>query len=150
VSEKVLVVKRTLPANPAVVFDALTQPAIMARWFFAGPDWNARVEGEPRVGGRYSIEMVMPDGNVAKMWGQYNELDPPTRVVFTWNTDRVSNTVVTIELTARGTDETELVLYHLLPEEAEVQRMHQAGWLACLENLAGVLAGGQWSGHSLR
>ncbi len=134
-SDAVLVVKRSLSALPEAVFSALTDPAIMAQWFFAGADWSADVSGDPRVGGAYTITMHAPDGRSIAQWGEYREIDPPDRLVFTWSNDLVQDTVVTVELTPRGRERTDLVLYHALPDEAQIHRMHRDGWAACIAGL---------------
>ena len=132
-SDQLLIVRREMPAPVAHVFDALTKPELIAKWFFAGPDWSARIETTAESGAPYLLEMIEPGGAVTKIWGEFREIDPPKRLVFTWNSEIAEDTVVTIELTPGKNDTTTLVLYHALPEI--LQPVHTAGWNGCLENL---------------
>ena len=73
--------------------------------------------------------------------GTYVEVDRPHKLVFTWNgplTNNV-NTLVTVELIARG-DETDLVLTHeRLPTSAIVEG-HTRGWGNILDHLADAVS----------
>ncbi len=132
-SDKLLIVRRELPAPVAYVFDALTKPELMAKWFFAGPDWSAQIDTTAKSGAPYLLEMIEPGGAVTRIWGEFREVEPPKRIVFTWNSDIAEDSVVTIELTPGENDTTALVLYHALPEASHPA--HTMGWNGCLENL---------------
>lgn len=132
-SDKLLIVRRDLPAPVAVVFDALTKPDLIAKWFFAGPDWSARIETTAESGAPYLLEMIEPGGGVTTIWGEYREIEPPKRIVFTWNSDIAEDTIVTIELAPGENDTTALVLYHAIPES--LHPAHSMGWEGCLNNL---------------
>ena len=133
-----LEIKRTYPASPERIFDALTQPQLMAKWFFGMEDGRAEVESDLRVGGQYRIRMFKPDGSGSECadydpHGEYLEIDRPRKLVFTWISEGfVDYSVVTILLEPRG-DETELILRHELPEA--VVAPHREGWSACLSHL---------------
>jgi uncharacterized protein YndB with AHSA1/START domain len=138
-AERVLVVRRLLAATPERVFQAWTDARLLSRWFFAGETWTAKVENDPRVGGAYRIDMITPEGVVHTQSGVYRAIDPPRRISFTWSNELVGDTLVVIELSARG-DRTELVLTHYLPEQEVVERMHREGWEGCLASLERLLA----------
>lgn len=61
-------------ARPETVFAFLTDPAKMVRWM------GGRVELDPRSGGVYRVEINTRD--IAR--GEYVEVVPHRRVVFTW------------------------------------------------------------------
>ena len=95
-----------------------------------------------RVGGDLRIVMK-GDGRVMEHTGQYLEIDPPRRLVFTWVSPYTGSvpSVVTVELHAAGDDLTDLRLVHSrLPDEAA--RWHRGGWDRMLARLAGRLKEG--------
>lgn len=134
-SDDIIVLERLFDADAQTLYDAWTDPEIMAQWFFVGMDWSAEVENELRVGGGYRLAMLMPTGERHTMHGDYLELDPPRRVVFSWSSHVVENSRVTIELETKG-EQTLLRLTHELIPTAEARDAHRQGWGGCLENLA--------------
>ena len=70
--------------------------------------------------------------------GEYLEIKPPEKLVFTWNSPAVQNTRVTVELKDLG-DSTEIWLTHeLLPTE-EARKSHEGGWNGCMVKLERLL-----------
>ena len=57
-----LVLERTLNAPRALVWRALTDPALLKRWFAPRPYEISEVEMDLRPGGIFRIRMVGPDG----------------------------------------------------------------------------------------
>ena len=134
-------IKRTLSGRRETVFSAWTRPELMARWFFPDPSWTATVSSELRVGGHYEVSMRDPSGGVHLQFGEYREIVPTSRLVFTWSCPDlgVKNSVVTVELRESG-DRTDLHLTHELPPDPKIRREHEEGWTGCLGNLATLLA----------
>lgn len=138
-SQKV-VLKHVFNAKPETVFSAWTTPALMARWFDGGcdnPDAAVArdVKVDLRVGGKYELKMGQSDKT---HHGEYREIKLNEKIVFTWNSPAVTNTLVTIEFKAVG-QKTELTLTHeLLP--MEWRERHQKGWNNIFRNLDNVLA----------
>jgi uncharacterized protein YndB with AHSA1/START domain len=136
-AEVQLELRRLLPASREEVFEAWTRPEVMTTWCAPGPMTTPSVEIDLRPGGAYRIEMRGPDGASHVAVGKYLEIVRNERLVFTWSWDgpeRVE-TLVTIELNARG-EETELVLRHARFPTAEDRDRHLHGWNGCLEKLA--------------
>jgi uncharacterized protein YndB with AHSA1/START domain len=73
---------RVFDAPRALVWQAWTDPKMLAQWF--GPrGFNSRVpELDPRVGGSLRIVMHGPDGNDYPMKGIFREVAAPERLVF--------------------------------------------------------------------
>lgn len=136
-----VVVKKVLDADRGALFRAFSDPEIMRRWFFPGEEgWSAEVTNEFEVGGRYRLDMHDPDGNTWSHWGEYREIDFPNKIVFTWNSDLVEKTEVTVEF-RKAADGTEVILTHeFLPDE-EQREKHRGGWNGCLSNLERALKG---------
>ena len=135
-SDRALTVMRVIPAPRARVFEAWTKPEVMSRWFAAAPDWSCDAEADVRIGGRYILQMREPAGAVHEQFGEYREIVPVSRLVFTWTCPEigVADSVVTVELEDRG-EQTALTLTHVLPDDAEIRRSHEDGWNGCLANL---------------
>jgi uncharacterized protein YndB with AHSA1/START domain len=121
-------------ARPEAVFPFLTDPDRIVRW----KGVEARVEAKP--GGEYRVHVTRQ--NVAV--GEYVEIDPPTRVVFTWGWEGheqlpPGSSTVEIELVPDG-DGTIVKLTHSgLPEGADVAQLE--GWQHFLPRLAAVATG---------
>ena len=133
-------IRRVLQARRALVFEAWTRPELMARWFFPDSTWTATIEHELRVGGRWQVLMREPSGVTHDQFGEYREIVPSSRLVFTWNCPdlKVVDSVVTVELFDHEAG-TELTLNHELPADPNVRRGHDEGWQACLGNLQQLL-----------
>jgi uncharacterized protein YndB with AHSA1/START domain len=74
-----------IAAPPARVFQAITDPEQMPRWWGARDmykvtEWKADL----RVGGKWSSEGVGVDGKTFRIDGEYLEVDPPRLLVHTW------------------------------------------------------------------
>lgn len=139
--ETTVVVKKVLKADRDTLFRAFSDPEIMRRWFFAGESgWSADVANEFKVGGQYRIDMHDADGKTWSHWGEYREIDRPHKIVFTWNSESVERTEVSVEF-REATGGTEVILTHeFLPDE-EQREDHRGGWNGCLRNLERALRG---------
>jgi uncharacterized protein YndB with AHSA1/START domain len=74
---------RIFDAPRTLVWKAWTDPKMMAQWF--GPRGFTSTVGEldVRVGGSLRIVMHGPDGNEYPVKGEFREVVPPERLVFT-------------------------------------------------------------------
>ena len=126
---------RVLPASPAAVFAAWTDPEAMKRWMCPGATTVSVAELDVRVGGRYRIVMRTPSGELEHV-GEYREVDPPHRLAFTWISagTKQQETLVTLDVRSQG-EATELVLTHERFPDAESRAKHEAGWGAILDSL---------------
>ena len=83
-SEIVLIVRRTIKADVARVFDAWTRPEHLRRWWGPAPVTCSGAEVDLRVGGHYRIDNLLPDGTVLRIVGEFEVVDPPNRLVYSW------------------------------------------------------------------
>ena len=126
-----------VPANR--VYDAWTDPAQLRQWF--GPEnvCTRNMLADVRVGGKYRWDLTTPEGEEMSAFGEYRELVPGKKIVFTWQWDDDEDwenwtSVVTIELFERGGG-TELRFRHeQLPSEESRDR-HNEGWNSFLNRL---------------
>ncbi len=117
-------VRRLLPASREDVFALWTDAKRMPDWILQGGSATLDV----RVGGSYEMDMHY-NGKGYPHHGEYLEVEPPSRLVFTWISEGTNwkPSIVTIELFARGED-TELVLTHEGLPDAGSAESHQGGW----------------------
>ena len=134
-----LEIKRFINAPRDRVYNAWTDPAQLKAWF--GPE-NVQTHdfvADVRVGGKYRWDLTSPEGEKMTAFGEYRELQPGRKIVFTWQWDddeawenHVS--VVTVELSDCDGG-TELRLIHQqLPSETSRDR-HTEGWNSVLDKL---------------
>ena len=86
-SDREVVLTRVFDAPRELVYDALTKPELLKRWF--GPrGWSLVVcEVDLRVGGAWRFVLRGPDGSEMGMRGVYRELVRPERTVHTESFD---------------------------------------------------------------
>jgi uncharacterized protein YndB with AHSA1/START domain len=83
-SELEIVTTREFDAPLDLVFDVLTRPEHVRRWFAPFTDRVTECEIDLRVGGVYRIVFVTDEGGECVFRGTYLEVEPPTRTVSTW------------------------------------------------------------------
>jgi uncharacterized protein YndB with AHSA1/START domain len=131
------------------VFRAWTDPNALRRWFGVSPAHATPVsEVDLRVGGRYRIGMQGPDDPQPQVAsGEYREVSPPARLVFTWRWETPDPNEPTMLVSLDFHDrqgQTELVLVHERFLSDAQRDVHAAGWQGCLDNLALALGRDDW------
>lgn len=134
--------ERLLDVSPQRSFAAWTDPEVLRRWWAAQPDWTgADAATDVRVGGRYRLSMRDTNGVVRSVAGEYLEVDPPHRLVYTWawETHEDPNvggevTMVTVEFLPDG-GATRVVLEQRGFAGEEQRYDHDQGWRGCIDNL---------------
>ena len=79
-----VVITREFEAPIALVFDVLTKPEHVTRWFAPFTCAVTECSIDLRVGGDYHIVFVTEDGVECSFRGTYLEIERPTRIVDTW------------------------------------------------------------------
>jgi uncharacterized protein YndB with AHSA1/START domain len=124
-----------IAAPPEIVFAYFTDPARLVEWI------GIAALLDPRPGGTFRVEANGRD----VVCGEYVEVEPPRRVVFTWGFEEADGlvppgaSIVEITLTPDG-DGTLLRLTHRdLPGPSRPQ--HDQGWEHFLDRLRSAAAG---------
>jgi uncharacterized protein YndB with AHSA1/START domain len=125
-----------IAAPPEVVFAYFVDPDKMTRWM------GSRIHLEPRSGGRYAADINAQ----ARARGEYLEVVPPSRVVFTfgWEDDQnVPPGSTTVEVTlVRDANGTHVRLVHRGLRAREMREQHRDGWKHYLARLGVAAPGG--------
>jgi len=122
-------------ATPAEVFPYFVDPVLMIQWIGEWADLC------PEPGGLFALDFAK-----TPVRGQYLEVEPPRRVVFTWGVagkDSLppGSTTVEVTLTEDGPDTVVQLVHHDLPTE-EFDG-HLKGWTSMLDLLAHLHTGPQ-------
>ncbi len=138
-AELSLVVRRVIAAPPVNLFDAWTTPERLLSWFGPRGVRCTKAEVDLRVGGRYRLDNLLPDGKTLVIGGEFLEIERPARLVYTWRTDPHAPVErVTVRFEPRGVDRTEVIVVHEHIADALAREGHDAGWVGCLERLAAL------------
>ena len=132
------VYERTLSiaASPETVWEFFVDPDKLRRWK------GIEAELEPRPGGVYRCEVI--PGHTAL--GEFVELDPPRRLVFTWGWDGQEavppgTSTIEVELIPEGEGTSVRFVHKDLPN-AEQVASHAHGWDHYLDRLEVAATGG--------
>jgi uncharacterized protein YndB with AHSA1/START domain len=139
-------IEKHIPAPPARVFEAWTDPDRMADWYAPSDDFGPTVgEVDPHVGGQYRVGMLLPGRTEPRfVSGQYCRMDEPRTLSFTWAWEphqaATRETQVTLEFCPKGGG-TDLVLTHERFRDVADRDSHARGWQGCLDRLGRKFGG---------
>jgi uncharacterized protein YndB with AHSA1/START domain len=135
-----LVVRRTIRASAQRLFDAWTRPEQLLKWWGPAHVECAGAEVDLRVGGQYRIGNRLPDGQVLWIAGEFEEVAPPRRLVYTWRLGPRAGDPerVTVRFEPREGG-TEVIVVHERLLDQSVRDQHERGWIGCLDGLEAYL-----------
>jgi uncharacterized protein YndB with AHSA1/START domain len=143
-STTILKMTRTFEAVPARVFEAWLNPEMMRKWFFTLEGTNKLAKNEPQVGGTWEII----DHRVGKDYraiGEYLEIDPPHKLVFTFKMPQFSELQDTITVELK-----ELLQVCEMIFTQEIHVAHEENWTKeDIENALGEYHDGSEHGWNL-
>ena len=82
-----IVLTREFAAPIQLVFDVLTKPEHVRKWFAPYEEEMKVCSIDLRVGGNYHFVFVTDDGTECSFHGTYLAVEPPIRTVATWRFD---------------------------------------------------------------
>jgi uncharacterized protein YndB with AHSA1/START domain len=131
-----LIVRKTIQASPERLFAAWTKPEQLREWW--GPEGVVCIAAEVdlRPGGRYRIGNQLPDQRVLWIVGEFQVVEPPRRLIYTWRLEGISegDERVTVQFESQG-EATEVIVTHERISSRELRDQHAQGWLGCLSGL---------------
>ncbi|MEM7288202.1 MAG: SRPBCC domain-containing protein [Actinomycetota bacterium] len=120
---------RTIAASPETVFDLLTTPDGLVRW------WPSTADIDLRVGGAYHFHWEGPDVHLR---GEVTAVEAPSLFAYTWSWDHEETPPGDVRIELRDEDgSTALHLEHTASTTDEAGD-HRAGWEHFLARLAEV------------
>lgn len=139
-------IERDFDAAPDLLWRAWTDPTLAQRWWC--PKGFTVLEGsvsiDLRVGGHYSYIMVSPGGEQYPTGGHYREVEPRTKLTFTWaepdEEDRPGLPVITVELEASGTGTRQRFSLEGIAGQPGDDNVFD-GWSEAFDNLDAALPG---------
>jgi uncharacterized protein YndB with AHSA1/START domain len=144
-SPREVVMTRTFDAPRGLVFEALTRPALLAKWLLAPGRALEVCEIDLRAGGAYRMIWRGEGRKDVGTYGVYREVVVPERLVATeaWLDWDAGETLVTTELRERG-GRTQLTSTSVFPSQEIRDAVLKAGMepnaVETYERLAGLLA----------
>jgi uncharacterized protein YndB with AHSA1/START domain len=139
-----LEIKRLIKVPRERVYAAWTDPAQLKQWFGPEDVQTNELVADVRVGGKFRWDVTNSDGEKITCRGEYRELQPNRKIVFTWKWDDDEDwenhlSIVTVELSDRD-DGMEVRLTHeRLPNKAS-RDGHSRGWNSALGKLEKFLS----------
>ncbi len=131
-----LSMRRVIPASPEQVFSTWTDPEEVKKWLRPAGYQVITAELDLIQGGRYHfVLMDMQSQRVHDIEGEYLEVRPSHRLIFSWPW----STRVTVEFHNRGSA-TEVVLSHEFFTNEKVRYTHITGWNESLDQLAETIS----------
>jgi len=145
--DREIVMTRVFNAPRQLVFDALTTPELLKRWFFGPPGWSLTVcEVAARVGDRYRYVWRGSDGSEMGMGGVLREIIPLERIVTTekfeqpWYPGEAEGTIVLTETDGRTTLTQTIIYESRAARDAVLKTPMEQGVSMGYDRLAEVLA----------
>ncbi|MDA4129526.1 MAG: SRPBCC domain-containing protein [Thaumarchaeota archaeon] len=138
---EMLSIRRVFAAPPEKVYRAWTDPEALKRWWRVAENWTTSfVEVDLRVGGKFALATKPPAGELHVVRGEYLEIDPQRRLVYTWQVegkDEETN-FVEVQFRSLGENSTELLIFHrqLTKRSAENSEI---GWMGVLVSLKSLV-----------
>jgi uncharacterized protein YndB with AHSA1/START domain len=136
-----LTLVRRIRARPSIVFDALTTPDGIARWW--GPDAGPVLlaETDVRIGGRFRVRFRTLDGTEHESTGEYLEVVESQRLVMSWQwtsggepEEDGEESRIEIDLKSIDTG-TEITFTHARLRTEGSRVSHERGWAGALDKL---------------
>ncbi len=147
-----LVLRRLLKAPQERAFKAWTSPEHIQQWMRPEPGMVVPlVRMDLRVGGKFRIQMKNPEGEYFTAVGEFREVNPPERLVYTWDWEKDGGgtefgevegktSLITVQFLKRG-EQTEFVMTHTRFATVQSRDGHAEGWTRALESFAEFLEG---------
>lgn len=141
-TEDTLVIIREFTAPQNLVFEVLTKAEHISQWQIPKNMEIKAVETDIVEGGKYKIIMHSPDkGFDFELFGEYKEIDPPNKIVFTQNVPGLEPmSTITITLSQDG-DKTQMVFKQSDIASKQMRDGGLNGWAPVFDRLSEYISG---------
>lgn len=132
-------VKLSIQFNAPVdrLYAAWYKTELLQQWFAPGEMSVGQMMSSFVEGGKFRVVMQQPDGQQHIVMGEYLEIVPDQKLVFSWQwVGEGEVTQVSLLFKALNDTTSELSLQHSGFSNEESAQMHQNGWIGCLEKLS--------------
>lgn len=138
-----LIVRRTIRTSAQRAFAAWTRPEQLRKWWGPQSVCCTDAEIDLRIGGSYRIANQFPDGTVVWISGEFEQIEPPHKLVYTWRLGKSAQGLerVTVRFEPRG-ELTEVIVVHERIADQTTRAGHELGWRGCLDGLVRFLEDG--------
>jgi glutathione S-transferase len=132
-------IRRFIKAPRDRVYAAWTDPVQLPKWFGPESVTTEALSADTRVGGKYQWDLTNSEGEKMTARGEYRELQPGRKIVFTWQWDddeiwENHISIVTVELSDRDGGTDLRLIHENLPNETS-RDGHNGGWNSALDKL---------------
>lgn len=139
-----LVATRLFDAPPALVYRAWAEPELFRRWWVPEGFGISLVgcDMDVRTGGKYRLEFGAGEGGSMAFYGQYLEVVPGERIVWTNDEGEEEGAVTTVTFAAHGEGQTLLTFHEAYPSAEALEEAMQGsakGLPAQMDQLAALL-----------
>jgi uncharacterized protein YndB with AHSA1/START domain len=147
-----LILRRVLNTTPDRAFKAWTSPEHIRQWMRPEPGMVVPLARmDLRLCGKFRIQMKNPDGEYFTVVGEFREVKPPERLVYTWDWEKDGcgtkfgevegkPSLITVEF-LKMSERMELVLTHSRFATVESRDNHAKGWARALDSFAKFMEG---------
>jgi len=132
-------VNRFIKAPRQRVYAAWADAAELTQWFGPANVRTRNLSADVREGGRFHWECTDPEGKEVTISGEYREVVPDRKIVFTWRLQededwKDHNSIVTVEFFDQA-DGTKVSLTHENLPTKPSRDDHDQGWNSVLDKL---------------
>src|SRR5439155_25653227 len=89
-----------------------------------------------RIGGPYGPGNQLPEGRVLWITGAFESIDPPHKLVYSWQIGDEPVSRVTVQFAPVNAERTEVTVLHERIATPAMRDDHARGWDGCLDGLA--------------
>jgi uncharacterized protein YndB with AHSA1/START domain len=138
-----------MPFHVAEVYEAWTNPELVAKWFNSKNATLGKAKLSLKIGHGFFMDYQTAPGTVLRIYGEYLEIVPNKKLVFTWlednhgktaTPDRQYETRVTVHLTDLG-EKTKVDIVHDRLASNTLMGNFTEGWTDCLKSIEDELKG---------
>jgi uncharacterized protein YndB with AHSA1/START domain len=143
-ADRTLKLTRVFNAPRRLVFEACTKKEHIDQWMCPNGFSMHSSNADLREGGKWHSLMISSDGKRYPHGGIYEKIVPDELLVFTdaWEDDdgRPEHwTTVTMRFEDDGDRRTKLMIEHSIFTSVESRKVHEGGWMECLDKLGALL-----------